>query len=345
MSLNEFITELDKELNVLPENRRREIIIDFETQIKKAIELGDTEEYLLKVLGEPRKVAGKFIADEIAEAPEEEMTKEPAEIKKQAVKSRKTVTGNFASELKDINISQLIVNGEEVEIKVETGKKLGIKFLSYTHKGNLEYETINNQLTIYHSSSKDEVKFNNIIDFMKKRKQLKKDELVISWPGKLDMLTVNNKDGKVIITDIEAEEFKVKTTEGAIEAAGLTGNYGEFLSAMGALKIESSDFKNLWMETEMGRLTAGGVRAERYNLVTELGKISLDNLTPDSDLKALSKMGSVSVNYRTAPESTKIVARANVGKVKNALEQNSIKEQLYRAEYMSEMGSVKITLS
>lgn len=344
MSLNEFITELDKELNVLPENRRVEIINDFEAQIEKAMELGDTEEYLLSVLGEPRKVAEKFIADEMKEEPEEKMIKEPAEQKKQTVKSRKTVTGNFASELKDINISQLIINGEEVEIKVETGEKFGIKFLSYTHQGKLEYEMTNNQLMIYHSGTNN-VKFNTIIDFMKKHKQLKKDELVIVWPKKLDMLTVNNKNGKVIISDIEAEEFKIKTKEGAIETAGLTGNYGEFQSAMGALKVESSDFKNLYMETEMGRITAGGVKAERYNLVTELGKISLDNLTPDSDLKALSKMGSVSANYRIKPKNTKIVARANVGKVKNALEQNKITEQLYRAEYMSEMGSVKITLS
>ncbi|WP_026858699.1 DUF4097 family beta strand repeat-containing protein [Jeotgalicoccus psychrophilus] len=342
MSLNEFITELDQELNVLPEHRRKEIIIDFEAQIKKAMELGDTEEYLLKVLGEPRKVAEKFIAEEIVE---EEPEQKPEPKPKVTEMVMHPVTGNFAAEMKDYNINQLVINGEMVDIKIEKGKKLGIKFLSYTHKGKLEYKAENAQLTIYHSSSKDEVKFNNIIDFMKKRKQLKKDELIITWPEKLDMLTVNNKNGKVIISDIEAEEFKVKTKEGAIEAAGLTGNYGEFQSAMGALKVESSDFRNLYMETEMGRITAGGVKAERYNLITELGKISLDNLTPDSDLKALSKMGSVSVNYRTPPENTKIVARAKVGKVKNALEENKIREQLYRAEYMSEMGSVKITLS
>lgn len=338
MSLNEFIKELDQELNVLPENRRKEIINDFEKQIGKAIELGDTEEYLLKILGEPRKVAEKFIAEEIVE----EQPEQQREVKETIMHP---VTGNFASELKDYNINQLVIHGEMVDIKIEKGKKLGIKFLSYTHKGKLEYTAQNNQLTIYHSSSKDEVKFNNIIDFMKKRKHLKKDELVIIWPEKLDMITVNNKNGKVVISDIEAEEFKIKTKEGAIETAGLTGNYGEFQSSMGALKVESSDFQNLYMETEMGKITAGGVKAERYNLVTELGKISLDNLTPDSDIKALSKMGSVSVNYRTKPKNTKIVARANVGKVKNTLEQNKITEQLYRAEYMSEMGSVKITLS
>lgn len=342
MSLKEFITELDKELNVLPDDRQKEIINDFETQIEKAIELGDTEEYLLKILGDPRKVAEKFIAEEIVETEPVQQPEQQSEVTKTTIYP---VTGNFAAEMKNYNINQLVINGEIVDIKVERGKKLGIKFLSYTHKGKLKYETENNQLTIHHSSSKNEVKFNNIIDFMKKRKQLKKDELVLIWPGKLDMLTVNNKEGKVIISDIEAEEFKIKTKEGAIETAGLTGNYGALQSSMGALKVESSDFQNLYMETEMGRITAGGVKAERYNLVTELGKISLDNLTPDSDLKALSKMGSVSVNYRTAPENTKIVARANVGKVKNALEQNKITEQLYRAEYMSEMGSVKITLS
>lgn len=337
MSLNEFIKELDKELDVLPDSRREELVEDFKIQIEKAMALGDTEEYLLKILGEPRKIAEKFIAEEIIE---EEAEEKPA-VKETAMQP---VTGNFASEMKDYNINQLVIKGEMVDIKIEKGKKLGLKFLSYTHKGKLEYKTENDQLTIYHSGTNN-VKFNTIIDFMKKRKQLKKDELVIIWPKKLDMLTVNNKNGKVIISDIEAEEFKVKTKEGGIETAGLTGNYGEFQSAMGALKVESSDFKNLYMETEMGRITAGGVKAERYNLVTELGKISLDNLTPDSDLKALSKMGSVSVNYRTKPVNTKIVARANVGKVKNALEQNKITEQLYRAEYMSEMGSVKITLS
>ena len=69
-----------------------------------------------------------------------------------------------------------------------------------------------------------------------------------------------------------------------------------------------------------------GYIARKYNMVTELGKIALDNLTADSDLKALSKMGSVSVNYREKPRFTKIVARANVGKVKNALEKNTIEK-------------------
>lgn len=95
----------------------------------------------------------------------------------------------------------------------------------------------------------------------------------------------------------------------------------------------------------MGKITAGGVKAERYHIITELGKITLDNLTPDSDLKAVSRMGSVNVNYRTEPESTRIIAKANVGKVKNDLENSEIAEADYRAEYISEMGSVKITLS
>ena len=344
MSLNEFITELEKELNVLPEQRREEIIEDFKLQIQKAMELGDTEEYLLKVLGEPRKVAEKFIAEEIIEETEEKNTEEPVEIQKEKEKGRQPVTGSFAAEMKDADISQLIINGEAMEIKVETGKKFGIKFLSYTHKGKLEYETNNNQLIIHHSGSND-VKFNTIIDFMKKRKQLKKDELIIIWPHKLDILNINNKDGKVTVSDIEAEEFILKTKEGGINAAGLTGNYGEFKSSMGSLKVESSDFQNIYMETEMGRIVAGGVNPERYKLITELGRITLDNLTPDSDLKALSKMGSVSVNYRAEPKHTKIVAGANVGKIKNALENNQITEPLHRAEYMSEMGSVKITLS
>src|SRR5699024_3057347 len=338
MSLNEFITELEKELDVLPDNRRKELVEDFEMQIQKAIELGDTEEYLLKILGEPKKVAEKFIAEEIAE--------EEAEPEQETLKTGlQPVTGSFASDLKNFSINQLTISGESTDIKIEKGKKLSIKFLSYTRKGKLEYETDNNQLTIYHTGSAGEMKFNTIIDFMKKRKQLKKDELIITWPETLDMLTVNNQIGKVTVSDIEAEEFKIKTKEGAVEAAGLTGNYGEFQSEMGALKIESSDFSNLYMNTEMGKLTVAGVKSERYDLLTELGKIVLNNLAPDSDLKALSKMGSVSVNYRKQPKYTKIVARANVGKVKNALADKKIEKQLYRAEYMSEMGSVKITLS
>lgn len=338
MSLNEFITELEKELDVLPDNRREDIVKDFKMQIQKAIELGDTEEYLLKILGNPRKVAEKFIAEEIAE-------EEPEPEQETQKTGLQPVTGSFASDLKDFSINQLTISGESADIKIEKGKKLSIKFLSYTRKGKLEYETDNNQLKIYHRGSAGEVKFNTIIDFMKKRKQLKKDELIITWPKKLDMLTVNNQNGRVTISDIEAEEFKIKTKEGAVEAAGLTGNYGELQSAMGALKIESSDFSNLYMNTEMGKLTVAGVKSERYDLITELGKIALNNLTPDSDLKALSKMGSVSVNYRKKPKYTKIVARANVGKVKNALADKKIEKQLYRAEYMSEMGSVKITLS
>ena len=340
MSLNEFITELEKELSVLPKDRQQEIVGNFKMQIQKAMALGDTEEYLLKILGAPSEVAKKCIAKEIIEKPEQKKEEKPLEKKE----GRLPVTGHFAAEMKDKDIKQLTILGESAEIKVVTGKKFGIKFLSYTRKGKLEYEMDNGQLTFHHSGSND-VKFNTIIDFMKKRKQLKKDELVITWPEPLDMLSVNNKDGKVIVTDIEAEEFRITTEEGAIECAGLTGNYGELRSAMGALKLESSDFMNLFMETEMGKLTAAGVSSERYHLVTELGKIALDNLTADSDLKALSKMGSVSVNYREKPRFTKIVARANVGKVKNALEKNTIEKQNYRAEYMSEMGSVKITVN
>src|SRR5699024_12227703 len=126
------------------------------------------------------------------------------------IKGRLPVTAIIAAEMKDKDIKQLIIHGESAEIKVVTGKKFGIKFLSYTRKRKLEYEMDHGQLTFHHSGSND-VKFNTIIDFMKKRKQLKKDELVITWPEPLDMLSVNNKDGKVIVTDIEAEEFRITT--------------------------------------------------------------------------------------------------------------------------------------
>lgn len=340
MSLNEFIIQLEEELTVLPKDRREEIIAEFKQQIDKAMELGDTEEYLLKILGKPSNVAEKFIKEEVIEETETETI-----VKEQPVEKMKMqpVTGNFAEELRDFNVHQLEIAGDMVNIKVQNGDKFGIKFLSYTHKGKIDYGVENGRLKIVHSGSQDEVKFKTVIDFMKKRKQLKKDELTIIWPNQLDKFEVFNKNGKVVIHDIEADEIKVSTEEGLVETAGLTGDFGEFKSSMGALKVESSEFKNLFMETEMGRITVAGVTGKRYHLVTNIGKIHLDNFTVDSDMKVLSKMGTVSVNYREQPKFTKIVARANVGKVKNALAKNKIEKQMYRAEYMSEMGSVKIT--
>lgn len=337
MSLTIFMQELETELEVIPEQRRQEIINDFDSQIKKAIDLGDTEEYLLKILGDPGKVAAKFIAEETVE----EEPKPETKIEKNT--DIKPVTGSIASEISQYDIESLVIKGEMVDVRIEAGNKFSLKFLSYTHKGHIDYQVDEKQLTFSHRGSKEKVKFNTIIDFMKKRKQLKKDELTIIWPSSLDEFTVNNENGKVIINNIEAAEFKVRTGEGPVECMKLSGNYGEFKSSMGTLKIEGSKFNNLHMETEMGKIHVAGVESERYNLITEIGKISLNNLTPDSDMNALSKMGSVSVNYRDKPKYTKIVARANVGKVKNALSKNKIEKQLYRAEYKSEMGAVKIT--
>src|SRR5699024_10450787 len=83
-----------------------------EMQIQKAIELGDTEEYLLKILGEPRKVAEKFIAEEIAE--------EEAEPEQETRKTGlQPVTGSFASDLKNFSINQLAISGERADIKIE----------------------------------------------------------------------------------------------------------------------------------------------------------------------------------------------------------------------------------
>lgn len=336
MPLKEFMQELEAELEVIPEDRRQEIVNDFEAQIKKAIELGDTEEYLLKVLGDPGKVAEKFIAQEIVEEePEPEILK---------TTGIKPVTGSIASEISQYDIESLTIDGEILDVNIKAGNKFSLQFLSYTHKGRIDYQVEENKLTFSHSGSKEKVKFNTIIDFIQKRKQLKKDELTIIWPSALDVLNVNNANGKVVINNIEAAEFKIKTNEGPVECMRLSGNYGEFQSSMGTLKIEKSNFNNLYMETEMGKIFASSVESERYNLITELGKIVLNDLTPDSDMSALSKMGSVSVNYREKPKHTKIVAHANVGKVKNALSKNRIEEQLYRAEYKSEMGAVKITM-
>lgn len=341
MSLKEFMLELETELKELPLQRREEILEDFDAQIKKAIELGDTEDHLLKILGDPRKVAEKFIAEE---AVVEKREPKP-ELKVEVNAAIQPVTGDTASEIREYNIEALTINGEMLDIIIETGSKFSIKFLSYTHKGHIDYQVDKNTLRFFHSGAKEKVKFDTIVDFVKKRKQLKKDELTIIWPSALDELNVNNKNGKVVINNIQAEEFKIKTNEGPIECMKLDSNYGDFRSLMGSLKIEKSHFKNLHMKTEMGKIHLAGVQSERYNLVTELGKITLSDLTPDSDMTAISKMGSVNVNYSQQPKHTKIVASANVGKVKNALPDEKIEKQLYRAEYKSEMGAVKITMN
>src|SRR5690625_4358030 len=117
MSLKIFMQELETELEAIPVQRRQEIIKDFDSQIKKAIDLGDTEEYLLKILGEPSSVAEKFIAQEAVEDEPE------SELKIETNTGIKPVTGSIASEIRQYDIESLTINGEMLDVNIEAGNK------------------------------------------------------------------------------------------------------------------------------------------------------------------------------------------------------------------------------
>ena len=340
MSLDNFIKELNIELGVLSEQQRAESIEDFKSQIEKAKALGDSEEDLLKVLDDPKKVAEKYIRDIVVE----EDAKKEEEIPEVPEDTIQAVTKDFASIVSKHDIKNLSISGTSVDVKVEAGHKLGFKFISYSHKGDLSYQINDNKLTLLHTGQKKNVRVHTIFDYMKKRKQMRNDELTITWPRELDELKINLSHGKISLSAINVSVLNVHSSEGLIEIDNIKGQDATIKSAMGRLISKSSQFKDLYMKTEMGKVILEDVKSESYYLISELGSVNLSGLTADSNIKAVSKMGAVNVKYKKEPTNTKVIAKANVGKVRNDLSKNTTVDSRYKAEFKSEMGSVKISL-
>lgn len=340
MTLDNFLNELRDELGILPEEQRDAIIDRFKVQIERAKDLGDSEADLLKVLDDPKKVAEKYIRDTVVEeeATEEEKIVEVPEGEIQPV------TADFASVVNQYDIQKLMVSGTSVDVKVEAGHKLGFKFISYSHKGDLSYQIKDGRLNILHTGQKKNVRVHTIFDYMKKRKQMRNDELTIIWPKSLDELNVDLRHGKISLAHINAKNLRLHSSEGMVEALNVKSRSAEIKSAMGRLISRTSQFNELSMKTEMGKIILEDVGSDYYHLISELGSINLTGLKVESNVKAISKMGAVHVKYKKAPQSTKVVAKANVGKVHNDLAKIEIVDSRYKAEYKSEMGSVRVSL-
>lgn len=347
MTIENFIKELRDELRVLPVEQRDEIINNFELQIERAKALGDSEADLLKVLDDPKKVAEKYIRDAVVEEEEVTETEKIVEVLENAEDPEveiQPVTADFASVVNQYDIQKLMVSGTSVDVKVEAGHKLGFKFISYSHKGDLKYQIKDGQLNILHTGQKKTVRVHTIFDYMKKRKQMRNDELTIIWPKSLEELTVDLRHGKISLAHINAEVLKLHSSEGMVEALNVKSKSAEIKSAMGRLVSRNSQFDRLYMKTEMGKIILEDVAAEHYYVISELGSINLTGLKVESNVKAVSKMGAVHVKYKKAPKLTKVIAKANVGKVHNDLAKDQIVDAFYKAEYKSEMGSVKVSL-
>lgn len=67
MNKKQFLTELNRLLQSLPDSDRKDILNDYESHIDSAIEIGKTEEEAVADLGSPRTIAddlGAFVTDD-----------------------------------------------------------------------------------------------------------------------------------------------------------------------------------------------------------------------------------------------------------------------------------------
>lgn len=323
----QFLNTLERELSLLAPSERNEIINEYRNHIEEALKNGESEADILKELGDPEAVAKEIISLETDGA----SASEPV-----------YVSSNLPADFNPKKINTIDIKGESLKVTVVQSETFDMVFHSPYENGGFEHSVQNDVLNIRHHDIKDSNGFGSFVNLIKKTAERSKDELTIYWPESLENLLINTNMGAVLVDGISAGHFNIKTDMGSTTGKNLIGVRGVFNTNMGSAEVYDSTFDSLDIESRMGKVTLKGADANAYNLHTDMGKIDAFDLSPDSNIKAKTDMGAIRAHFKSLPVKTKVITKTDLGKVQNELEQSASGSEEYTAEFITNMGAVKI---
>ncbi len=322
MDKYDFMKKLEKKLQPLDRDSRREIMLEYELHFQAAVDEGKEEAEIIDRLGDPDAIGQEILDMEETYFNEEHIVElEPA----------------MMNEINIDDITEFDFDGKELSVIVEKGETFDMDYYSRDKRGEFKFYQSGNKFIIKHTKKER----SRIGSFFGNRTN-KSDKVYITWPNTLKNVGIVTEMGRISLRGIESDVFNVESSMGKVQGENLTGHSIKLVSSMGTTSLVDSKFKDVYLLTQMGTVESIDTEAEEYHLKTQMGKATAKGLNPNSQITVISQMGSVKGEFKDNPVDTVVTAKSNFGATINDFENSHTGTGKYTADFTSQMGSVTV---
>ncbi|MDI7740666.1 DUF4097 family beta strand repeat-containing protein [Lysinibacillus fusiformis] len=269
MSEERFLEELEKELFLLKEDERKDILRDFREYFANGKAEGKKEEEIVESLGPIHELAMELLAA----YSEEEFVSH--------VEMNSCVDTNFDNvDIKADKANLTIIPTEDDKPSVNVKDQDG--------KTKATMEVVDNTLKVRVKREDGIMKF----FFIHLSMGLSTIDVTIQLPQKLyEQITVMNKSGKIEMESQQSKQMRIETDNGKIVMKSLLARTLKAKSDNGRILLNDSNFTDVVASTDNGRVCVNHSRAEKFELSTDNGRIELDEV--DGEIWATTDNGRI----------------------------------------------------
>jgi len=253
MSEKQFLEELEKELFLLADEERNDIIRDFKEYFEIGKAKGKKEEEIVESFGPVYELAKELLS---AYSDEENIS---------SVEMNPSNQSKFDYvDIKADKANVTILPSEEAKPFINVKDQDG--------KTKATMEVIHNTLKV-RINREDGIKGFLLIHFSF---GLALADVIIHLPQKLyEKITIENNSGKINVESQQAKQMKIETDNGSIFMKSLLARTLKAKSDNGKIVLNDSNFTNVVASTDNGRVCVTNSRADKFELSTDNGRIEL----------------------------------------------------------------------
>ena len=256
MSEEKFLKELEKELFLLKEDERKDILRDFKEYFANGRAEGKTDEEIVESFGPVHELAMELLAA----YSEEEFV------------SHVEMTPAVENDFNNVDIKADKAN---ITIIPSESDKPIINVKDQDGKTKATMEVVNNTLKIRVKREDSLVSF----FFIHLSMGLKTIDVTIQLPQKLyEQIKAESDSGKIEMEAQQAKQMKIKTDNGKIFLKSLLASTLKAKTDNGRIVLNNSNFTNVIATTDNGRVCVNQSRAEKFELSTDNGRIELNEV-------------------------------------------------------------------
>ncbi|MGI2327906.1 DUF4097 family beta strand repeat-containing protein [Planococcus sp. YIM B11945] len=258
MTENQFLMELDRALERLPEEEREDILQDIREYFTYGRQDGKTDSDIASELGSPLSIAEELIGQ--------------ADLKLLAGLVPKDSLAKSEFDNVDIQIetgSLIIGPSNDGELHVDVENK--------TYKQQLFVDILNRTLVV---TLKDEKKW-NLFNF-----NTKSPTITVQLPAKTyEDVKLYADNGRIAGSSMESGSFKATSDNGQIQLSHIAAQQLFITSDNGAIELQAATSTKLTAKTDNGKINFKDVTAASISLETDNGSISLLNVEGETKAK------------------------------------------------------------
>lgn len=216
-----------------------------------------------------------------------------------------------------VGIEQIEVENDSWNIEVKAAKSEKITVTAKGKQKNKETEPV----TVEQQGDKLVVKQTKESGVLSGISIGKNGKVTIEIPeNRLKTIVVKSSDGDIELEKIAADKFAFSNGSGNLKLKGVSVGEGNIDLKDGQVKLENSTFESLKSAAGSGDTTITNVQSPKMDINSTDGIVSIEDATEGELLNVQSKSGDITVSYKEAPVSLRLVANSNTSDLEVGLE-------------------------